>query len=131
MILLLQIGDHIQHRVHIVGRRRHRQTRQRTGAAVNQTVLHRQFQVQSTQMERNAGRRHFIACCKTRVESSQWRKRTAHLLSKFVSNRCVDRVYEPGYYCPRVDDGSRAGVRVERESLWWNWDENPADAYAC
>lgn len=127
-ILLLQIGNHIQHRVHIIGRRRHRQTSHRTGAAVNQTVFHRQFQIQSTQMERYARCRYLVARRETRVESSQRRKRTAHLLSKLVSNRRVDRGYESGYYGPRVDNGSRPGVRVEPEEFLGDWDEDSADA---
>lgn len=130
MILLLQIGYHIQHRIHIIWSRRHRQTSQRTRAAVNQTIFHWQFQIQSTQMERNARCRNLIARCKTRVKSPQRRKRTSHLLSKLISNRRVNRVHEPGYYRARVNDGSRSRVRVKCEMLRGNRDEDPTNADA-
>lgn len=131
MILLLQVGNHIQHRVHIIRRRRHGQASQRPGAAVNQTILHRQFQIQAAEMERNTRRRNFVTRRETRVERSQRRERTTHLLPKLVPNRRVDRWDEPGYYGSRVDYGSSSSVRVECEMLGLNRDEDPADADSC
>lgn len=39
VVLLLHVGDHVQHRVHVVGRRRHGQARDAAGGAVDEGVV--------------------------------------------------------------------------------------------
>lgn len=66
VVLLLHVGDHVQHRVHVVRRRRHRQARDAAGGAVYEGVVRRQCHVHAGEHKRYGwcNYRDRVACVK-------------------------------------------------------------------
>jgi len=114
---LLKVRNHVQHRVHVIRRRRHRKTGQRPGTAVNQAVFQWQLQVQSLEVKGNWRCQIFVRLHKTRVESSNARERASHLLPELLPHRVVHGLHEPGDHRARINYGSGSGIRVKLEIL--------------
>jgi hypothetical protein len=114
VVLLLHAGDDIEHRVHAVGRRRHRQAAGGPVRAVDHHVLLRQRHLHPVEQQRH-GRPLHRGVAEARVEPAQRRHGRAHAAPDLVAHRRVRRRHQSGEHRAGVQHGAGAGRRVESQ----------------
>ena len=109
-VLLLIVGNDIEHRVHVIRRRRHRQARHAAVGGVCEGVLVGQSHIQAREPKLDQRRQILVGLHKAR---------SLHLVSKLIPYCIVNRSHEPRYDRTGIYDGSGSLIRVECEIVGW------------